>query len=351
MIESAPNGKGGTFAIVSFYFAFFVFFFDILTDLRKNGNNQGKILLDFPSETGYIPIMKQREHIMELANRLEEPKNYFDGCRGGVVESPDNILFLRRDPYRRIDTSLDADRLFHRRYALTFNLKTPGLVCVNEKSCPLPEGYAALVYPYQTHRYVIDQREFYWLVITFEATGRVPELMYRSSAFTEHIELLLVRMLELYLPLYGSSRRTGGERLQHYLSCILLELEAEETRIDADTGELSGDPKVRLFEKINGFILSRLGDPELSAREIADAHFISVSLLYTLFNHLAGHNPGEYIRKLRINQALKLLDSRELLVTEVADRTGFSSPAIFSRCFRRETGLSPSEYARRAERK
>ncbi len=307
--------------------------------------------LDFSVKLEYIPDMNVREHIMELANRLEEPKNYFDGCRGGAVESPDNILFLRRDPFRRIDTSLDANRLFHRRYALTFNLKTPGLVCVNEKSFPLPEGYAALVYPYQTHRYVIDQREFFWLVITFEATGRVPELMYRSSAFSEHIELLLLRMLELYLPLYGSSQRTGGERLQHYLSCILLELEAEGDRIDADTGELSGDPRVRLFEKINGFILNHLSDSELSAREIADAHFISVSLLYTLFNNLAGHNPGEYIRKLRINQALKLLDSRELLVTEVADRTGFSSPAIFSRCFRRETELSPSEYIRRAERK
>lgn len=351
MTESVPNGKGGTFAIVAFCFAFFVFSIDILTHLRKNGNNQCKISLDFRRKTGYIPGMNPREHIMALANRLEEPKNYFDGCRGGVVESPDNILFLRRDPHRRIDTSLEANRLFHRRYALTFNLKTPGLVCVNEKTCPLPEGYAALVYPYQTHRYVIDQREFYWLVITFEATGRMPELMYRSSAFSEHIELLLVRMLELYLPLYRASRRTGGERLQHYLSCILLELEAEETRIDADKGELSGDPKVRLFEQINGFILNRLGDPGLSAREIAAAHFISVSLLYTLFNHLAGHNPGEYIRKLRINQALKLLDSRELLVTEVADRTGFSSPAIFSRCFRRETGLSPSEYARRAELK
>lgn len=351
MTESVPNGKGGTFAIVAFNFAFFVFSIDILTDLRKNGNNQCKISLDFRHKTGYIPGMNPREHIMTLANRLEEPKNYFDGCRGGVVESPDNILFLRRDPHRRIDTSLEANRLFHRRYALTFNLKTPGLVCVNEKTCPLPEGYAALVYPYQTHRYAIDQREFYWLVVTFEATGRMPELMYRSSAFSEHIELLLVRMLELYLPLYRASRRTGGERLQHYLSCILLELEAEETRIDADKGELSGDPKVRLFEQINGFILNRLGDPGLSAREIAAAHFISVSLLYTLFNHLAGHNPGEYIRKLRINQALKLLDSRELLVTEVADRTGFSSPAIFSRCFRRETGLSPSAYARRAELK
>ena len=55
----------------------------------------------------------------------------------------------------------------------------------------------------------------------------------------------------------------------------------------------------------------------------------------------------KYIRDIRIKQAQKLLDQRETQIAEIAERTGFSSPAVFSRCFRREVGLSPSEYQSR----
>ncbi len=289
--------------------------------------------------------IKRRLH--DRTAQLCEPRNYFSGVSGHVATDPDNILLMRRDSAFPVTRGADAENLFHKRYALTVNLATDGLVCINEKTFPLPVGYATLVYPFQTHHYMVDQHDFNWLIITFELARVWPtELMYRSTCISGHSFLLLDRITELYVELRGKPESGRAALLQHYLACFLMELAEEPKRIDADSHPPAADRRVRLFEEINGYIFKKLSDPTLSLEEIAGKHYISVSFLYMLFNSLAGWNPGEYIRNCRISQAIKLLDGRELLISEIADRVGFSSLPIFSRCFRRVVGRSPSDYLR-----
>ena len=53
---------------------------------------------------------------------------------------------------------------------------------------------------------------------------------------------------------------------------------------------------------------------------------------------------GEYIRKLRIERAIKLLESRKYSLSEIAYLTGFSDQSHFTRIFKKQTGLLPSIY-------
>ena len=150
-------------------------------------------------------------------------------------------------------------------------------------------------------------------------------------------------MLEIYLG-YG-----GGEpRVRRYLNCLLAELDAEPRRVDAGTHALASDRRVRLFEEINGYICLHLADSGLSVEEIARRHGVSRSYLYTVFETMLGCHPAEYIRQLRLRQACRLLKSGRWLLSEVAAESGFSSLSVFSRSFRRMTGVSPSEYMRSA---
>jgi AraC-like DNA-binding protein len=53
---------------------------------------------------------------------------------------------------------------------------------------------------------------------------------------------------------------------------------------------------------------------------------------------------GEYIRKLRIEKAIQLLDSQKYSLTEIAYLTGFSDQSHFTRIFKKHTGKNPSAY-------
>ena len=69
----------------------------------------------------------------------------------------------------------------------------------------------------------------------------------------------------------------------------------------------------------------------------------SVFYFSRLFHRLTGRKPTEYLRQLRLQKALELLDEG-LSVSETAMRCGFNSPNYFCKNFRQEYGRAPSAY-------
>lgn len=55
---------------------------------------------------------------------------------------------------------------------------------------------------------------------------------------------------------------------------------------------------------------------------------------------------GEYMRKLRIEKAMQLIQSSDYSLTEIAYLTGFSDQSHFNRTFKKQTGINPSIYKR-----
>jgi AraC-like DNA-binding protein len=59
---------------------------------------------------------------------------------------------------------------------------------------------------------------------------------------------------------------------------------------------------------------------------------------------------GEYIRKLRIEKALQLLETTAYTLTEIAYLTGFSDQSHFTRIFKQQIGQNPSEYRKNKQK-
>jgi AraC-like DNA-binding protein len=98
--------------------------------------------------------------------------------------------------------------------------------------------------------------------------------------------------------------------------------------------------------RIENFIRTHLGDPDLSAATIAAAHHISVRQLYVILTK-AGIQLGEFIRILRLEQCRNDLASAHLShlpIAAVARHRGFTNASHFSREFRDNFGLSPREW-------
>ncbi|MBI5722873.1 MAG: helix-turn-helix transcriptional regulator [Planctomycetes bacterium] len=86
-----------------------------------------------------------------------------------------------------------------------------------------------------------------------------------------------------------------------------------------------------------------LADP-ISIHGLAGKLRLNADYLGRVFRHTLGMNIGTYILKRRMARAGDLLLSANMNVKEVAAKVGFRDPLYFSRMFRRQTGLSPTEY-------
>ncbi|EMI16616.1 transcriptional regulator, AraC family [Rhodopirellula maiorica SM1] len=82
----------------------------------------------------------------------------------------------------------------------------------------------------------------------------------------------------------------------------------------------------------------------LSTQQLADMAGLSVSHFERRFRHAFGASPRQYLVRVRIEHAAKLLRETEQTVSEVAHACGFYDHAHFSRSFRRLMNCSPSQY-------
>jgi two-component system response regulator YesN len=87
----------------------------------------------------------------------------------------------------------------------------------------------------------------------------------------------------------------------------------------------------------------------ISLPEVAGRVYASPSYLSFLFKKEQGMSFTDYLTRVRINEAKKLLQTTELKVAEVAVRAGYSNPQYFNYCFKKQTGYSPFQYKNRKE--
>ena len=97
------------------------------------------------------------------------------------------------------------------------------------------------------------------------------------------------------------------------------------------------------FEKCIRYIERHFCDPTLDIRAVCDEGFISVSSLQRAFLRHFGISPMQYVIKLRMDKALKLLAENKRSIKEIAALCGFSDEKYFSRAFKGKYGYPPSD--------
>mgnify|MGYP001615639126 CR=1 FL=1 len=114
---------------------------------------------------------------------------------------------------------------------------------------------------------------------------------------------------------------------------------------------MSTAPKVEVLSEDEKFlnsvkekILERLSDEQLSVESLAEDMGMSRVQLYRKVSGLTGISVNELIRKLRLQRAAQLLQQNWGPVSQVAYEVGFSNLSYFSKMFKEEFGVLPSEY-------
>ena len=78
--------------------------------------------------------------------------------------------------------------------------------------------------------------------------------------------------------------------------------------------------------------------------EYAAEHHLSVSWFIRNFKTYTDSTPAQYLLSLRISNAQTLLETTNYNITEIAEIVGYDNPLYFSRIFKKQSGMSPSEF-------
>ncbi len=99
----------------------------------------------------------------------------------------------------------------------------------------------------------------------------------------------------------------------------------------------------RFVKKALEVVRDNIANPRFGKDEFAFEMNASASLLYKKIKALTDQSPSDFIKSVRLNYALELLQTRKFTVTEVSEKVGFSSVGYFSTVFKKFYRKSPTE--------
>ena len=99
-----------------------------------------------------------------------------------------------------------------------------------------------------------------------------------------------------------------------------------------------------LILQVRALVEQHLEDGEYGVEQLAQDLCMERTGLYKKLTALTHTTPVAFIRSIRLHHAAVLLQEGKQSVNEIAELTGFSSPSYFTKCFKKEFGVLPSEY-------
>lgn len=128
--------------------------------------------------------------------------------------------------------------------------------------------------------------------------------------------------------------RTHYRSIEHYSNS--LEIEPEKIALNPLDEEF--------LTKAVSIVEKHMDNIEFSTDEFARELYMSRSSLHMKMKAITGESTAEFIRKIRFNQACKLLKEGRYNVAEISLMVGFNTPSYFATCFKKYVGCLPSEY-------
>lgn len=106
----------------------------------------------------------------------------------------------------------------------------------------------------------------------------------------------------------------------------------------------SNSPEEKFISKLMAIIESKMDDPEFDVDALVIEIGMSRSVLYKKVQALTNYSVADLIKEMRLKKAAELLKQRSMSVADVAFSVGFNDRKYFSKEFRKQFEMSPSEF-------
>ncbi|MFB6343500.1 substrate-binding domain-containing protein [Saccharicrinis sp. FJH62] len=140
---------------------------------------------------------------------------------------------------------------------------------------------------------------------------------------SKHLQIRVKKLLEL------------REKIQErYKGQLLIE------ENDSDLSKLDR----KFLNKISQIVEEHLEKEELTVEELSQRLGLSRVHVYRKIKKLTGMSVSEFVRSVKLKLSLNLIKTSGKTISEIAYEVGFSSPSYFTKCFKDQFGISPSEF-------
>ncbi len=103
----------------------------------------------------------------------------------------------------------------------------------------------------------------------------------------------------------------------------------------------------KILQKLVSYIELHIQDTEISNEQICNELGFSYSTLYRRIKAITNMSISEFVKSIKLKRSAQLLSKGDMNVSEVMYAVGFTSHSYFSRCFKKEFGVSPSGYVKK----
>ena len=213
-------------------------------------------------------------------------------------------------------------------------------------------GHMVLFQPRQEQHYEyfgMDKTEVYWVHFTgsnvknilrrYDIPLDTPVLYSGASAIYAYLFKEMINELQ--------TCRTGYEELlAMYLRQILILVQRtrQEHRTSINTHIQEEMEYARRY-------FNEHYNEQISIEDYAQSRNMSVSWFQRSFKQIVNYSPMQYILTIRMNNAASLLESTDYSMAEISAIVGYDNPLYFSRLFKKQKGVSPSEYRKLVSQK
>ena len=213
-------------------------------------------------------------------------------------------------------------------------------------------GHMVLFQPRQEQHYEYfgtDKTEVYWVHFTgsnvknilrrYDIPLDTPVLYSGASAIYAYLFKEMINELQ--------TCRTGYEELlAMYLRQILILV--QRTRQEHGT---SINTHIQEEMEYARRYFNEHYNEQISIEDYAQSRNMSVSWFQRSFKQIVNYSPMQYILTIRMNNAASLLESTDYSMAEISAIVGYDNPLYFSRLFKKQKGVSPSEYRKLVSQK
>ncbi len=102
----------------------------------------------------------------------------------------------------------------------------------------------------------------------------------------------------------------------------------------------------QFLSKAAEVVNENIDNPDFDIKDFLEAMSMTNSMLYRKLKSLTGLSPNEFLRSIRLKAAHKIITEKyeTITISEVAYKVGFNIPKYFTACFKKEFGITPSQY-------